>query len=68
MKKAFADLVEAVKQLDPEEKLELKGLLDKYLIEERRHEIHRHFEESQHEEDDLSFSSDIDDLKSQVPE
>jgi len=68
MKKPFSELVEEVKQLDPDEKLALKSLLDKYLIEERRHEILRHYHESQHEEADLSFSSDIDDLKAHLSE
>ncbi len=66
MKKSFTDLVEEVKQLDPDEKFTLKSLLDKYLIEERRHEILRHYQESKHEETDLSFSSDIDELKAQL--
>ena len=68
MKKPFSDLVEEVKQLDPNEKLELRSLLDKYLVEERRHEILRNYQVSQREEADLSFSADIDELKAQVSE
>jgi len=68
MKKLFSDVVEEVKQLDPNEKLELKSLLDKYLIDERRHEIFQHYELSQREETQLDFSSDVDELRAEVSE
>lgn len=68
MKKQFADLVEDVKQLDSTEKLELKSLLDKYLMEERRNEIFHHYELSQREEAQLQFSDDVDTLRAQVSE
>lgn len=39
MSQSFAEVVEGIKQLSSAEKLELRELLKKYLIEERRHEI-----------------------------
>ena len=68
MKKQFADLVEDVKELDSNEKIELKSLLDKYLMEERRNEIFQHYELSQREETTLEFSNDVDELRAQISE
>ncbi|MBL7190550.1 hypothetical protein ISS30_02555 [bacterium] len=61
-------LVEEIKKLSFEEKMEIKFLLEKYLIEERREEIFRNYQESMREEKSgkLKFSSDIDELKSQL--
>jgi len=68
MKKPFSDVVEEVKQLDSNEKLELKSLLDKYLMEERRNEIFQHYEVSQREESQLQFSDDVDVLRASLSE
>ena len=68
MKKHFSDVVEDVKQLDPEDKLELRSLLDKYLREERRREIRRHYEAAKEEEPDLSFTNDINELRKSLSE
>ncbi len=46
MNATFVDVVEDVKQLSIEEKQELKGLIDSYLIEERREEIYQNYEQS----------------------
>ena len=56
----FGDLVEEVKKLSPEEKEELKFLIERFLIEERREEIHKHYKESIEEfkKGKLEFSSD----------
>lgn len=65
MSTAFVDIVENVKQLSNEEKIELKSLLDKYLIEERRESILRNYHKSldELENNTLEFSSDMDQLE-----
>lgn len=68
MKKRYSDIVEDVKKLDTHEKLQLRLLLDKYLIEERRKAFQAHYEESQNEESELFFTEDIDDLRNSVSE
>lgn len=61
----FATIVETVKQLSGEEKKELQGLLEKYLAEERRQEIHANYQSSLKElkQNTLIFSDDIDKLR-----
>ncbi len=68
MSQTFADIVEDVKQLSPEEKEELQELLKKYLIEERRREILKNCEAGLLElsEGKLTFTSDLDALKKQL--
>ena len=58
-------IVEEVKKLSVEEKEELKFLIEKYLIEERREEIFKNYQESKREieEERLEFSSDVKKLK-----
>jgi len=68
MKKHFSDIVEDVKQLDADEKLELRSLLEKYLIEERRKEIRRHYDASRQEEADLTFTDSVADLRESLSE
>lgn len=65
MKDSFAEVVEEVKNLSTEEKLELQALIEKYLVEERRQEIYANQQESLRElkEGDLVFSGDTDALK-----
>ena len=64
----FNEIVDKVKGLAYQEKEELKLLLDKYLVEERREEIETSYRETQKEykESKLIFSSDIDKLKEQI--
>ena len=64
MNTIFADVVEDVKQLSFDEKLELKDLLEVYLVEERRSEILENGRQSRRElkENKLKFSSNIDEL------
>ncbi len=57
----FVDVVEDVKQLSLDEKEELRGLIDNYLVEERRDEILANYEASKNEI--LESSSDINRLK-----
>ncbi|MBC7911536.1 MAG: hypothetical protein H7Y30_13595 [Pyrinomonadaceae bacterium] len=61
----FAEIVEEVKQLSTEEKEELQDLLEKYLIDERRHEIHENYQASLKElhENKINFSSNVDELR-----
>ncbi len=56
----FADVVEEVKTLSIEDKMELRDLLEKYLIEARREEILKNYQESAKEfrANKLRFSSD----------
>lgn len=60
----FSEVVESVKKLSFEEKEELKSLVEKYLIEERREEIYQNYllSEQRQKENKLTFSSDIDKL------
>ncbi len=61
----FSEIVEEMKALSSEEKQELHHLLEKYLIEERRDEIHDSYIHSLTElnEGKLEFSNDTDELK-----
>jgi hypothetical protein len=65
MKDSFAEVVEEVKNLSSEEKLELHILIEKYLAEEKRQEIYENYQASVNElnEGDLVFSSDVKTLK-----
>ena len=64
MVKKFHEIVEEVKLLGSEDKLYLKDLLDKMLIEERRGLIRIHAEESlrEYEEEKIKFGV-IDEVK-----
>jgi hypothetical protein len=65
MKDSFAEVVEEVKNLSTEEKLELQILIEKYLAEEKRQEIYENYQASLNElkEGKLVFSSDLSVLK-----
>lgn len=65
MGQKYSTLIEEVKRLSTEEKEELKFLIEKYLIEERREDIFKNYQESKKEieEDRLEFSDDIERLK-----
>lgn len=65
MAQDFATVVEDVKQLSTAEKEELQELLRLYLIEERRSEIHQHYEASLEEvrAGNLTFSGDTNTLR-----
>lgn len=65
MSQKYNTLVEEVKKLSVEEKEELKFLIEKYLVEERREEIFKNYQESKKEieEEPLEFSGDIKRLK-----
>ena len=65
MKDSFAEVVEDVKNLSTEEKVELQNLIEKFLAEERRQEIFENYQASLGElnEGKLTFSSDMSGLK-----
>ncbi|MEH2070856.1 MAG: hypothetical protein V7K47_22285 [Nostoc sp.] len=54
----FSDVVEAIKSLSSEEKLEIQLLLQQYLREEGREEIYQNFQAAQVEQQnsELKFS------------
>lgn len=66
----FSDVVEGIKSLSTEEKQEIQLLLQQYLREERRDEIHDNFKTAQAEEQnrELTFSANLDDLKRLIEE
>lgn len=64
----FNQIVEEIKKLSVDEKEELHLLLEKYLIEARRDEIHTHFEESkvEYKKGKAKFTSSLKDLKKSI--
>lgn len=68
MNTTFIDVVEDVKQLSIEEKQELKGLIDSYLIEERREDIYQNYKQSKQNLADgkLQFSSNLNELEAML--
>ncbi len=70
MSATFATLVENVRSCSPEEKQELKSLLEHALIEERRREIKANGRRSMEEfkRGKLKFSSSISELKKSLTE
>ena len=65
MSSEFATVVEEIKKMSYEDKEELKFLIERYLIEERREEIYQNYHESLKElrGKKIKFSSDINQLK-----
>jgi phosphopantothenate synthetase len=65
MSSTFAEIVEEVKALSPQEKQELRNLIEKYLIEEARQEIYESYVHSLTElsEGKLEFSNETDRLR-----
>lgn len=66
----FNDVVEAIKSLSLDEKREIQLLLQQYLREERRDEVHENFKAAQIEQqkDELIFSSNIKELRQLIEE
>jgi len=65
---SFATLVEEIKKLPLEDKLELKYLIEKYVIEERRNKIYKNYKKSliEAEQGKLKFSDDVDELMKEL--
>jgi tRNA A22 N-methylase len=61
-------LIDEIKKLPLDEKEDLKNLLDKYLIEEKRSKIYKKFKESLSEvkEGKIKFSNNIATLKKKL--
>ncbi len=61
---SFTEIVDNIQTLPFDEKMELKNLLEKYLIEERREEIYESYLDAKEmaEKGDLKFSSKTDNL------
>ena len=61
----YNNLVDEIQNLSFEDKENLKELLEKYLIEEKRESIYKEYQESAQElkEGKLKFSDDIEELK-----
>jgi hypothetical protein len=68
MSSSFAEIVEEVKALSAQEKEELRALIEKYLIEERREELYQSYVRGLSEltEGKAEFTSDLDKLKGQL--
>lgn len=66
----FSDVVEVIENLSTEEKREIQLLLQQYLREERREEIHDNFKSAQIEQQkgELKFSSKIEKLSQLIEE
>lgn len=58
----FAEVIEEIKELSPDEKEEVFFLLEKYLVEERREEIFRKYIKSKSRKKH-TFSSNLPGLK-----
>lgn len=61
----FSDVVEAIKRLSTDEKQEIHLLLEQYLREDRRDEIYANFKlvQAEQQKNELTFSSNISDLR-----
>jgi hypothetical protein len=68
MENTFANLIEEIKKLSPEEKEELLDLLHKLLVDARRDEIHDNYQDSLKEvkEGKLKYSSKVSDLNKEL--
>lgn len=66
--RVFNELVENIKTLSNEEKEEIKFLIEKYLVEERRKEIYENYQKSVKElhKGKLVFSNDVTKLKKMI--
>lgn len=70
MNGTFSSIVEEVQKLSLEEKEELRQLLDKYLIEARREEIHNNYLATREEEkqDKLKTAASAEDFRRMLEE
>lgn len=70
MNGTFSSIVEEVQKLSIEEKEELRQLLDKYLIEARREEIHNNYLATREEEKQgkLKTASTVEDFRRMLEE
>ena len=68
MQTTFNDLVDMVRDLSLSEKVEIKTVLEKEIIEEKRKKIHKNYLKAKKEfkENKLEFSNDINKLKKMI--
>ncbi len=68
MNKTFEEVVEIVRDLPADEKEEIKLIIEKSLIEERREEIHKNYLKTKQEEKEkkLHFTKNINELKKSI--
>ena len=68
MQKTFSELVNNVRNLSLAEKIEIKNIVEKSIIEERRNEIYDCYLKSKREnkDDKLKFSDDINQLRKMI--
>ncbi|OHD15109.1 MAG: hypothetical protein A2086_15230 [Spirochaetes bacterium GWD1_27_9] len=68
MQTTFNDLVDMVRDLSLSEKVEIKTVLEKEIIEEKRNKIHKNYLKAKKEfkENKLEFSNDINKLKKMI--
>ncbi|MFC2131923.1 hypothetical protein ACFLSQ_10855 [Bacteroidota bacterium] len=61
----YTALIDEIQNLPHEDKIELKDLIDKYLIDERRSQFLENYKEVMiaANKGDLEFTSDIDEMK-----
>ncbi|MCL1466977.1 hypothetical protein LAY41_21540 [Argonema galeatum A003/A1] len=66
----FNDVIEVIKSLSTDEKLEIQLLLKQYIREERRDEIDENFKSAQVEQQkgELKFSSNLNELRQLIEE
>ena len=68
MRASFEKIVEEIQKLPLVEKEEIKLLVEKYIIEERREEIYQNYKKSKTEvsKGNLVFTQNIEDMKKSV--
>jgi len=61
---SFSELIEEIQTLPTEDKIEVKELIEKFLVEERRNEIYNNYLDAKIMADrgELKFTSDTDEL------
>ena len=66
----FNELIETIKALSSEEKEEIKFLIERYLIEEKREGIYQNYQKSlkELEEGKIKFTGNISNLKETIEE
>jgi hypothetical protein len=68
MQMTFNDLINKIRNLSLDEKIEIKEIIEKSIIDERRKEIQKHYLESKKEYNNgkLQFSRNISKLKKMI--
>lgn len=68
MQITFSDLVNNVRNLSLTEKIEIKEIVEKSIIEERRKEIHDYYQDSKqkYKKNELKFSNNIKKLQKMI--